>query len=396
MPLKELILLITLALVQFTNIMDFMVMMPLGPQLMELFSISPKQFGFIVASYTYTAGIIGFLGVFFLDLFNRRRALIFAYAGFLIGTLFCGIAKNYEFLILARIFTGIFGGVLSSIVFAIVGDAIPIERRGLAMGIIMTSFSLASALGVPFGLYLASIYNWNAPFLFLVGIASFVMVLILIVVPSMKLHLTGIKQSPLPILTNILQNNNQFRALILMALVMFGQMTIIPYITPYMVGNVGFKIDQLPLIYLFGGMANFISMPIIGKLSDKFGFARMFAIMLSLSMIPVFLITNLPSVSLQIGLVVTTLFMVLVGGRIVPTLSLITSTVLPKNRGSFMSFASSIQQIFSGVATTVAGYIVYKSETGAIIGYNIVGYIALACAFTAIFVGLTLKSAEEK
>ena len=384
MSRKEFFLLGTLALVQFTNIMDFMIIMPLGPQLIDLFKIGPKEFSLLVASYTYTAGFVNFMGIFFLDRYNRKSALLIAYIGFILGTLFCFFANSYELLLLARVLTGMFGGVLSSISFSILGDSIPIERRGTATGIVMISFPLATTLGVPAGLYFANIYTWNAPFLILVGLGSLVFAMILFFIPQMKSHFSNQSKNPFPILKNFLTNWNQIKALTLMAFMMFGQMSIIPFITLYSVGNIGIKNMELPYIYLFGGISNFVGMPLIGKLCDKIGFGKGFFIVVTLSLIPIFLITNVSGVSLIVWLICTTLFMLLVGGRIVPALSLITSTVLPQNRGSFMSFVSSIQQLFSGLAVTVSGFIVSKSITGELIGYNLVGYIAITCTIVSI------------
>ncbi len=398
MPFKELILLLTLALIQFTNIMDFMIMMPLGPQLMKLFNIGTKEFGFLVASYTYTAGFVNFLGIFFLDGFNRKTAMLFSYTGFCIGTFCCYLAPNYEFLLLARILTGVFGGLLSSITFSIVGDAIPLQRRGQATGIVMISFSLASSLGVPFGLYLASKFTWNTPFLVLVIAGIFIILLAFFVIPSMNRHNENkiVDKNIFENILKIFKNPNQVLALVLVFFMFSGQMAVIPFITPFMVGNVGFQISDLPLIYLIGGGANFLSMALIGKLSDKFGFKRILLILIFISSIVILVMTNLSNVGIMIGLIVTTCFMVFVGGRVVPTLALVTATVEPSNRGSFMSFVSSIQQISAGVASTVSGLIIVKLSDDKIINYDTVGYIAVCMAIISIPLIIKLKMIEQK
>jgi predicted MFS family arabinose efflux permease len=164
---KEKILLFILASIQFTSIMDFMIMMPLGPQLMRIFQINPQEFGFLVSAYTFAAGFSSFIGVFWIDNFDRKKALMNMYLGFLLGTLACALSPTYTILVLSRILTGLFGGLLMALVFSIIGDVIEEKRRGTAMGYVSTSFSLASVLGVPFGLFIASFWNWHAPFFFL-------------------------------------------------------------------------------------------------------------------------------------------------------------------------------------------------------------------------------------
>jgi MFS transporter, DHA1 family, inner membrane transport protein len=398
MPLKELSLLAILALIQFTNIMDFMIMMPLGPQLMKLFKIGTKEFGFLVASYTYTAGFVNFLGIFFLDRINRKTAMLFSYTGFCFGTFFCYMAPNYETLLIARIATGVFGGLLSSITFAILGDAIPLERRGQATGIVMISFSIASSLGVPFGLYLAGKFSWNMPFLVLVFLGIIILILASLIIPSMNIHLnkSNADKKIFDNIISIFKTPNQLLALLLVFFMFFGQMSVIPFITPYMVGNVGFEMKDLPLIYLIGGAANFITMPLIGKFSDKFGFKKILIILILISSSVIFSLTHLPKVGLYIGLVVTTFFMMFVGGRVVPTLSLVSATVKPENRGSFMSFVSSIQQIASGIASTISGLIIYKLDDDKIMNYDLVGFIAIGFAILAIPIIIKLKMIETK
>jgi MFS transporter, DHA1 family, inner membrane transport protein len=243
MPLKELSLLAILALIQFTNIMDFMIMMPLGPQLMKLFKIGTKEFGFLVASYTYTAGFVNFLGIFFLDRINRKTAMLFSYTGFCFGTFFCYMAPNYETLLIARIATGVFGGLLSSITFAILGDAIPLERRGQATGIVMISFSIASSLGVPFGLYLAGKFSWNMPFLVLVFLGIIILILASLIIPSMNIHLnkSNADKKIFDNIISIFKTPNQLLALLLVFFMFFGQMSVIPFITPYMLEMLDLK-----------------------------------------------------------------------------------------------------------------------------------------------------------
>ena len=394
---KERILLLILATVQFTSIMDFMIMMPLGPQLMRLFHITPQQFGFVVSAYTISAGIFGFLAAFIIDKFDRKNVLLVIYIGFTIGTFACAMAPTYTFLLLARILTGAFGGVIGALVLSIVGDAIPFERRATAMGTVMAAFSVASVFGVPFGLFIANKFDWHAPFFFLAIIATLVAALIYFFIPKMNTHIQEKKQgtNTFVILTDILKNNNQLRALLLMILLMMAQFSIIPFISPYMVSNVGFTEHQLAYIYLLGGAFTIFTSPLVGKLSDKFGKAKIFTIFVLISVFPLFLITNMGRAPIPLALVITTIFFITVGGRIIPAMTMITGTVAPRNRGSFMSINSSVQQLTAGIAAFIAGAIIQKSKKGELLNYEYVGFIAITASLLCIIIARKLKSVDS-
>jgi predicted MFS family arabinose efflux permease len=157
---RERLVVLILAAVQFTTIVDFMIVMPLGPQLMRSLQIDPAQFGVIVSSYTFAAGIAGLVATTIVDRFGRRTTFMTLNAGFLLGTLFCGLAPTYELLVASRIATGAFGGILGGMAMAIIGDVFPEERRGRATGSLMTGFALASVAGVPLGQLLGTSVGW--------------------------------------------------------------------------------------------------------------------------------------------------------------------------------------------------------------------------------------------
>jgi predicted MFS family arabinose efflux permease len=393
---KEKAVLFLLAAIQFTHIVDFMIMMPLGPQLMRLFTISPAQFSWLVSSYTFSAGIMGFLGAFVLDRFDRKKVLQVIYIGFTLGTLACAFAPGYYWLMAARILTGAFGGILSATSLAIVGDLIPEQRRASAMGIVMTAFSLAGVLGVPIGLYLATKWSWHAPFIGLGCIAFLIIALIQLVIPVMRIHLSSErkKESPKQILTNVTGNKNLLFALCTMTFLMLGQFTVIPFISPYMVSNVGFAEDQLPYIYFLGGLCTIFTVPMVGKLADKHGKYKIFSWAIILSVIPILLLTNLPQTSIYIALLVTTFFMITIGSRGIPAQAMITSTVKPQQRGSFMSFNSSVQQLSAGLASIISGLIIHKTESGALENYGWIGLLAATCSFISLWFAKKLKNAE--
>ena len=380
-PPGEVLILATLAAIQFTHIVDFMIMMPLGPQFIRLFNISPSEFGLLVSCYTFSAAISGFLGAFFLDRFDRRSSLLFLYGGLIMGTAWCAVAQGYAMLAFGRIIAGAFGGMLTAVTFSIIGDVIPEHRRGAASGTVMASFSIASIAGVPFGLYLANHFsNWHAPFIFLVGICCITWWFARKYTPPIKQHLdkdANHHQGAIASVWESLKDPNHQRALAMSACTVFGGFAVIPYISPYMVGNVGLTDAQLPLIYFFGGALTMFTSRWIGKLADRYGKPKMFLIVNLCALPTIFALTNLPRVHLTLALIVTTVFMVAISGRMVPAVSMITSAAQPHLRGSFMSLNSSLQQLFSGSAAFIAGHMIAKASDGSLLYYDLVGWVSI-------------------
>lgn len=396
MQKQERILLLTLASINFTNIMDFMIMMPLGPQLMRIFEITPQQFGLVVSAYTLSAGVSGFFAAFIVDRFDRKRFLQVLYLGFLLGTLGCALAPTYDWLLVARIFTGLFGGVLGALVLSIVGDVIPFERRGQAMGMIMAAFSVASVFGVPFGLFIASHFSWHAPFLFLVICGLPVTYFVWRYVPSLTSHIHEKESRPHPvkILASIAADVNQRRAIFLMMVLMFGHFSIIPFLSPYLVSNVGFEEAQLAYVYAVGGALTIFSSPLIGKWSDKVGKLKVFSVFVLLCTIPIYLITNAGPMALWIALTISGFFFVFSGGRFIPAQAMVTATVSPESRGSFMSISSSLQQVCAGAASYIAGLIVVKQPNGVLENYEYVGYISIGATLLCLFLAQRLRNQD--
>lgn len=383
---SEKFLLFCLAAVQFTHIIDFMILMPLGPQLMRTFDLSAHQFGLLVSCYTFSAGAMGLLSALFLDKFDRKRALIFFYSGFAIGTVACGLSKDYHALLLARTLTGAFGGILSALTLSIVADAIGPDRRATATGILMTSFSVASIVGVPLSITVAQKWDWHAPFLALGGLSILVSALFFFWIPAMNAHLQNriLGLHPMEPYFRVLKNKNQMTALSFMFLLVLGQFTIIPFLSPTLVANAGLPESHLPLIYLVGGICSIVSGPLIGRLADRHGKKRTFFWGAGISLIPILILTNLGPTPIPVLLFVAAFFFVTMGGRMIPATALVTSTVQPQNRGSFMSLVSSTQQFSSAIASYIAGLIVIKSPEGLLLNYPFVGGIALISSVLAI------------
>lgn len=388
MKSKESIILLLLAAINFTHILDFMIMMPLGNYLMPYFNISSQQFSMLVAAYTFSAGISGFLAAFFVDRFDRKRVLLVGYIGFLIGTLFCALSPTYSVLLLSRIVAGIFGGLIGAQVLSIVADLVPYERRGTAMGVIMAAFSVASVFGVPFSLYLANIFNWHGPFFFVAGMGALLIPFLMKYLPKMDGHLSAgkvVKVNPIVLLKDIAKDRNQLLALALSATIMLGHFMIIPFLNPFLEFNKGFSKTQTPVVYMVGGALTLITSPFLGKLADRIGKHRLFIIMALTATLPIAIITNLPTVPFYAVLAVTGFWFVVSSGRTIPAQALISNVVTSERRGSFMSINSSVQQIFVGLASVIAGLVVIKTPSNAIQHYEITGYISIAITLLSIF-----------
>lgn len=391
-PSRERLLLITLAAIQFTHIMDFMIMMPLGASLMRVFSITPGQFSLLVAAYGISAAVTGFLGGFVLDRFDRRNALLTLYAGFGIATLACALAPNYHFLLLARLAAGAFGGVAGSVVTAMVGDAIPPARRGRAMGTVMAAFPLASILGIPVGLVLASSFGWHAPFFLLSGLSFIVILVACQSLPRVVSHRSD--NHPVRQMFEIVTHRVHVRALLLTACLVFAGAIVVPFMAPSMVANVGLDEKvQLPLIYFFGGICTFFTMPWLGRLSDRYDKLHVL-IAISIVAIPaVLLITRLGPGPIYVTLLTTTLLFVGMSGRFAPAMALITNSVGARYRGGFMSVNSAVQQAGGGLANIVSGMIIVESADGRLLNYPLVGWISCAAFILTVLLAAWLRAA---
>jgi predicted MFS family arabinose efflux permease len=389
---RERALLYTLMALQFTSIVDFMIMMPLSAQLMDAFAIQPAEFGVLVSAYSVAAGVSALLASAFADRYDRRNSLLFCYCGLIIATLGCGLATSYAGLLCARVVAGIFGGVMGSIALAIVGDLIPPQRRGRAMGIVMLSFSLAAVAGVPLGLFIANHYHWQTPFLFLTIICLLVMILSWFVVPSVRGHLTQQSTSFVESYRELLSVPNHWWGFITSGLAMFGGFLAIPYIAPAVVANTQLTKTELPYIYLVGGAVTLITRPIIANFTDRYPHAQVFTWLVLFSFIPILLVTQTFDVALLWHLTMAGLFFIFVSGRFIPCSALVTASCMPHFRGRVMAFNSAVQNFGSGLAAFIAGVIMTKSETGEILHYDWVGYLSCAIGLVTIWTARQVKA----
>jgi predicted MFS family arabinose efflux permease len=381
-----------LACINFVHIMDAMIIMPLGDIFMKLFQINPTQFAYLVSAYSFAAFFSSLLAALVIDRFDRRMALIFVFTGFTIGTLLCGIANSYLFLLGMRFVTGFFGGVMGALALSIVSDMFSYERRGTALGILTAGFSAAAALGVPCGLFLADKFTWNAPFITIGGLGGIILIFIIIKFPRLVDHMaSGIITRPKQIMQSIFYDRNQVNALILGMVLILGHYIIIPFIAPYMTRNVGFSQSQITLIYFFGGVLTVFTSPFVGKLTDRFTPRSTFSVIMLLSFVPVIWITHMKPTPVPVALIATSLLFILGSGRMIAPQTMITASVGPTTRGSFMSIKSALQQLAIAVASILSGGIITFGEGESLENYNIVGYISIILCVFALFLSRRLR-----
>lgn len=392
--LSERSLLLLLAAVQFTHIMDFMIMMPLGPQLMRELGIDAQQFGGLISIFALTAGIVGLAVAPFTDRFDRRRLLLFSYAGFTLGTLGCGLAESHLTLAIARAVCGAFGGVSGATIMAIVADVVPPERRARGMGIIMTAFSLAAALGVPLGLKLAQVWKWEGPFLSVAGVALIVWVQLYRTLPPVRDHLTGEKIRSGKDFLELVRNNNAWKGLMLMVALVFGHFTIIPFLSPFLVKNTGLPEDKLFLVYLTGGLVTIVTGPLIGKLADKYGRFRVFVILIAGACVVIRLLTSAGPMPVWQTLVLAGFFFTFASGRFVPGQATISMAVPSARRGAYMSLVACARDLASGITTAIGGMVVSQSADGRLLHYDLLGWFAIGVSILSLGFFRWVKSVE--
>jgi predicted MFS family arabinose efflux permease len=392
-PSRERQILIVLTAMSFTNILDFMIMMPLASHLIREFGISTAEFGLLVSAYAFAAATSSLLMASIADRFDRKRALLFVYAGLIVGTLGCALAPTYAFLLAARTVAGLFGGVQGSIAFSIVGDMVPDERRGRAMGLVMLSFSLSAVLGVPLSIYVASHGGWHIPFFALAASCCVLFAVAWRLVPSMRGHIrAGGPVSLWQGYAELFRVPNHWWAFATSALLTLSGMMVIPYIAPSRVANEGMNELQLAMFYLVGGAVTLFTRPLFGSMSDRYSRAKVYYWLVLLSIIPMVLITHTLGVSVPLQMAVSALFFIFVSGRFVPSTALVSSASTPQLRGRLMSFNSAVQNLFTGLAAIIGGAMLSSNSSGQIIGYEAVGYLSCLIAVISVWAAFKVRA----
>jgi predicted MFS family arabinose efflux permease len=383
-PRRELLLLFSLAGIQFTHIVDFMIMMPLGPQLTELFGITLAEFGLLVSAYTVAAGMSGLFATTFVDRFDRRRLLLSLYVMFALTTVACGFAPTYAWLMVARIASGFFGGVLNTMSQTIIGDVIPFSRRGRATGIVMTSFSVATVAGVPAGLLFANLWGWHFAFFGIGLLCLLVGILAHFSVPKLDAHVAHAKEKHIfHAMGEVLREVNHRNALMLSATMMFAAFTIIPYITLYLQTNLIMTPAEIPWLYFCGGVVTLFSGRWVGGVTDRIGKRQTFQRAVLFSILPMFAVTLLVPVALPWVLLVTTSLFFAMNARMIPGMALLTSAANPKYRGTFLSLNGAVQSFAMGVAAWVGGLLLHREPSGHVSQYWLCAIVATAASLLA-------------
>ena len=353
-----------------------MIISPLGAILMPALNMSAKEFGFVVSAYAFSAGFSGLLAAGFADRFDRKKMLIIFYLGFIIGTFLCGIANSYVFLLFARIFTGLFGGVISSIVLAITADLFEFELRGRVMGLLQTAFASSQVLGLPLSLYLSNHFGWHWPFMFIVIVGLIVGIFIIKFLQPIDRHLKfKSDQLPIPHIIKTVQNTKYLNAFTTTALVSLGGFLIMPFASAFTVNNLGIPMEQLPIIYLSTGIASLVLGPLIGRTADQYGKFNVFIFGALVTVAIILVYTNLGKTSLANVILTNIILFIGILSRIIPSQALLSAIPLPTDRGAFMSVNSSMQQIAGGLASVISGSLIVVSSEGYISNFNVLGYV---------------------
>ena len=376
-----------LAITQFSVILDFMVMSPLGDMLMKSLSLSPKQFGIAVSAYAFSAGISGLLTAGFADRFDRKKLLIFFYTGFVIATFFCGLAHTYPLLVLARIITGLFGGVIGSISMAIITDLFSIQQRGRVLGFVQMGFGASQVLGVPISLYIANAWGWQSPFLMVAALGAIIVSLIILRMQPVTAHLKlQHDRSPVTHLLHTLSQKNYRIGFTATALLSVGGFMMMPFGSAFAINNLHITEHQLPMLFMVSGVASLVIMPLVGRLSDKMDKLTIFTVASLWMCVMVVIYTNLSVTPLWQVLIFNVLMMMGIMSRMIPSTALVTGLPEMQDRGAFMSINSSLQQIAGGIAAAVAGMIVVqKDHASPLEHYNTMGYVVIAVTLICIF-----------
>ena len=389
---------VLVALLQFTVILDFMILSPLGDILMKNLAMSTQQFGSVVSAYALSAGVSGILAAGFADKFDRKKLLLFFYAGFILGTLFCGLAYSYETLFIARIVTGVFGGVIGSISMAIVTDLFSLQQRGRVMGFVQMAFAGSQILGIPIGLVLANLWGWHATFYMVVGLASVIALTTIFKLKPLTEHLKlQSDKNALQHLWHTVKKKDYRVGFLATALLSMGGFMLMPFTSAFIVNNVHISQERLPIIFLCTGISSIIIMPIIGKISDRIDKFKLFAIGSILASVMVLIYTNLPPSPIWVVIVVNMVLFMGIMSRMVPATALSSAVPEMYDRGAYMSVNASLQQMAGGLAAIFAGLVVVQqTKTGPIENFNVLGYVMIGITLLCIYLVYRVSELVKK
>ncbi len=387
-----------LSFIQFTVVLDFMVIAPLGAMLLNILNITTSQFGWVVSAYAFSAGISGLLAAGFADKFDRKHLLLFFYAGFMIGTLLCGIATDFHFLLIARIITGLFGGVMASISMAIVTDLFPLGMRSRVMGYVQMSFAVSQVAGIPLGIYLANSFGWHAPFFFIVAMSAVAGAAIVKWMRPIDAHIhAGISTNAFLHLKKTISQRHYMKAFGTTALLSIGAFMLMPFSSAFIVNNVGVSQEQLPLVFMFTGAATLVVLPVVGRISDEFGKLKVFIGGSILASVMILIYTHLSITPLWLVVIINIILFAGIMSRAIPAMALMTAIPEMSDRGAFMSINSSLQQISGGIASVFAGTVVVQINGGPLMHYDTLGMYCVGTIILCVLMMFSInKMVEQK
>jgi predicted MFS family arabinose efflux permease len=381
------IVMLTLALLQFIVVLDFLIIAPIGDVLMKTLSISTQQFGLVVSSYAFSAAISGIAVAGFADKYDRKKLLLVFFFGFIVGTLLCGLSSTYIEILLSRIVTGIFAGVTSSAISTIISDLFAANTRGRAMSGVQMGFAISQILGVPIGIVIANKFGWNATFIAIVLVAAAIFAVIVFVFKPINAHLQNrTDKNPFRHLWHTVSNRQYQIGFLAIMFLSIGGYMLLPFSSVFLINNVHISYDKLPLVFLCTGLSSLIVMPIIGKISDRFDRYRIFLVGSVAAIVMVTIYTHLSVTPLWLLIVINMAVFAAVMSRMSPAMALNSMVPKPEDRGAYMSVSSSLQQVAGGVGSALAGMIVVQSSKDSPLQhFDVLGYVLVAVFILCIY-----------
>ncbi|MBK7583578.1 MAG: MFS transporter [Myxococcales bacterium] len=375
-------LLVVLAMVQFVNVLDFMMVMPLGPDFVDALGIPSSSLGLVAGSYTASAALSGLVGMLFLDRFDRRVALVVALGGLVVGTAAGGFATGLASLMFARVMAGAFGGPATALGLAIIADVIPPARRGRALGAVMGAFSVASVLGVPAGLELAHLGGWQLPFFAVATLGATVALAAASLLPSLTLHLVAARTAPPVALAEVVRRPVVLYSMAANLVTMLSIFVIVPNIATYLQFNLDYPRSRLGLLYFVGGVCSFFTMRVAGRLADRYGSSLIVAAGTALfaAAVVVGFVVERPLVPIMLVFVA---FMISGSLRMVPMNALMTRVPRATERARYMSLQSTTQHIGAAVGAGLSSAILIEVPGGSVLRMREVALVAIG--FAALF-----------
>ena len=388
-------LILVLVAVQFTHMVDFVIVMPLGDRLRKELAISPEQFGAVVAAYAWAAGVASLLASLVMDRFDRRTVLLTMYAGFGLSTLFCGLADRYETLLLSRVFAGVFGGLAAVTLMTVIGDVFPPEKRGRASGAVISAFAVASIVGLPIGLLLAGSFGRGAPFVVLAGLSALVWLLAWLRLPHVRGHLAAPRRHPLTEFAAVAREPNHLRGFAFSFFLVLGTFTVGSFVAPVFCATNGWGENEMAVIYLVAGLCALVATNLAGRLADRFDRLPQFRVFGGVTLVMAVVITTLPPVPVWAAAAAVSGFMGFASVRMVPAQAMLLGVAAPRVRGAFMSLNTAVQHFGCGIAPMIAGWLITETPDKKLTGFGMVGLVAAGTAAASLVLAGRLRSAAK-